>query len=302
MGEDEVKAEQKGMTVIWISFFLNLLLFGIKIWAGYKTDSLALLADGWHTLSDCVSTIVVFIGLKWSMKPADKEHPFGHGRAETVAAIFVGFFLVMVAFEFGKEAVARLADHVRAHYGWTGIIVMIISVVVKEGMSQLSIKTGRKIRSSALIADGWHHRSDAVSSLIILVGIIVGKHIWWVDGVLTALLSLYLFYVAYGIITDAVNPLLGEAVDEELVKRLRKIGKEVYGKELHMHHFHIHEYGRHTEMTFHIVLPGNISLKESSKITRKLFKVIKEKTGIISTIHVDTQSKYKNRDDDGGKE
>jgi len=302
MGEEEVKAEQKGMTVIWISFFLNLLLFGIKIWAGYKTDSLALLADGWHTLSDCVSTIVVFIGLKWSMKPADKEHPFGHGRAETVAAIFVGFFLVMVAFEFGKEAVARLADHVRAHYGWTGIIVMIISVVVKEGMSQLSIKTGRKMRSSALIADGWHHRSDAVSSLIILAGIIVGKHIWWVDGVLTALLSLYLFYVAYGIITDAVNPLLGEAVDEELVKRLRKIGKEVYGKELHMHHFHIHEYGRHTEMTFHIVLPGNISLKESSEITRKLFKVIKEKTGIISTIHVDTQSKYKNRDDDGGEE
>ena len=296
-----MKAEQKGMTVIWASFFLNLLLFGIKIWAGYKTDSLALLADGWHTLSDCVSTIVVFIGLKWSMKPADKEHPFGHGRAEMVAAIFVGFFLVMVAFEFGKEAIARLTDHVRAHYGWTGIVVMIISVLVKEAMSQMSIRTGRKIRSSALIADGWHHRSDAVSSLIILSGIIVGKQIWWVDGVLTALLSLYLFYVAYGIITDAVNPLLGEAVDEDLVKKLRKIGEEVYGKELHMHHFHIHEYGRHTEMTFHIVLPENISLKESSEITKKLFRVIKEKTGIISTIHVDTESKYKKMDDDRGE-
>ena len=296
-----MKAEQKGMTVIWASFFLNLLLFGIKIWAGYRNDSLALLADGWHTLSDCVSTIVVFIGLKWSMKPADKEHPFGHGRAEMVAAIFVGFFLVMVAFEFGREAIARLADHVRAHYGWTGIVVMIISVLVKEAMSQMSIRTGRKIRSGALIADGWHHRSDAVSSLIILLGIIIGKQIWWIDGVLTALLALYLLYVAYGIITDAVNPLLGEAVDKELVKKLRKIGKEVYGKELYMHHFHIHEYGRHTEMTFHIVLPENISLKESSEITKKLFRVIKEKTGIISTIHVDTESKYKKTDNDRGE-
>jgi len=296
-----VKAEQKGMTVIWASFFLNLLLFGIKIWAGYRNDSLALLADGWHTLSDCVSTIVVFIGLKWSMKPADKEHPFGHGRAETVAAIFVGFFLVMVAFEFGREAIARLADHVRAHYGWTGIVVMIISVLVKEAMSQMSIRTGRKIRSGALIADGWHHRSDAVSSLIILLGIIIGKQIWWIDGVLTALLALYLLYVSYGIITDAVNPLLGEAVDKELVKKLRKIGKEVYGKELYMHHFHIHEYGRHTEMTFHIVLPENISLKESSEITKKLFRAIKEETGIVSTIHVDTESKYKKTDDGRGE-
>jgi cation diffusion facilitator family transporter len=290
------------MIVIWTSFFLNLVLFGVKIWAGDKTNSLALLADGWHTLSDCVSTIVVFIGLRWSMKPADKEHPFGHGRAETVAAIFVGFFLIMVAFEFGKEAVIRLTDHEEAHYGWIGIVVMITSVVIKEFMSQLSIRTGRKIRSDALVADGWHHRSDAVSSLIILTGIVVGKHLWWIDGVLTGLLSIYLLYVAYGIITDAVNPLLGEAVDDELVEKIRAIGKKVYGRDLHMHHFHIHEYGRHTEMTFHIVLPGNISLKESAEITRKLFKAVREETGIISTIHVDTESKYKNGNDGTGKE
>ncbi len=297
-----MKAEQKGMTVIWISFFLNFVLFGIKIWAGNKTNSLALLADGWHTLSDCVSTVVVFVGLRWSMKPADKEHPFGHGRAETVAAIFVGFFLIMVAFEFGKEAVIRLTQHVQAHYGWIGIIVMIISVVVKEGMSQLSIRTGRKIRSDALVADGWHHRSDAISSLIILFGILVGKHIWWIDGVLTGILSFYLLYVAYEIITTAVNPLLGEAVDKELIEKIERIGSRVYGKELHMHHFHIHEYGRHTEMTFHIVLPEDITLRKSSEITRNLFREIKKETGIISTIHVDSESKYVRQNNNDGEE
>jgi len=293
-----VEAEKKGLLVVWTSFFLNLALFGIKIWAGYRNDSLALLADGWHTLSDCVSTVVVFIGIRWSMKPADKEHPFGHGRAETVAAVFVGFFLIMVAFEFGREAYARFIGHQHADYGWAGVMVMIISIIVKEGMSQLSIRVGKSIHSDALVADGWHHRSDAISSLIILVGILGGRNIWWIDSLLTALLSIYLLYVAYRIITDAVNPLLGEAVDEDLIEKLRKIGKEVYGRELYMHHFHIHEYGRHTEMTFHIVLPEEMSLKESAELTRKLFKEIKKKTGIISTIHVDTESKYKKEEGD----
>jgi len=287
-----VEAEKKGMIVVWISFVLNLLLFAIKLWAGYRNDSLALLADGWHTLSDCVSTVIVFVGIRWSMKPADKEHPFGHGRAETVAAIFVGFFLIVVAFEFGREAVVRFTNHQHADYGWIGIIVMVISVLVKEGMSQLSIRVGKKIRSAALVADGWHHRSDAISSLIILVGIVVGKNIWWVDSLLTAMLSVYLLYVAYDIITDAINPLLGEAVDDELIEKIREIGKKAYGDNLHMHHFHIHEYGRHTEMTFHIVLPGEMPLRESSELTRRLFQAIKEETGIISTIHVDTESKY----------
>ena len=79
------------MLVVWISFGVNIILFASKLWAGHVTDSLALRADGWHTLSDCISTIIVMAGMQWSMKPADKEHPFGHGRAETVAAIFVGF-------------------------------------------------------------------------------------------------------------------------------------------------------------------------------------------------------------------
>ncbi len=288
---------RKGMTVVWVSFGINILLFGLKIWGGHVTDSLALRADGWHTLSDCISTIFVMAGILWSRKPADTEHPFGHGRAETIAAIFVGFFLVMVSFEFGQEAIKRLMTHQGAHYGRLGVAVMSISVVVKEIMSQFSIRTGKKIKSDALIADGWHHRSDAISSLIILAGIFFSSKAWWMDGVLTAILSLYLIYVSYEIIRKAVQPLLGEAVDKKTIEQMEEIGKKIYGKSLYMHHFHVHKYGRHTEMTFHIVLPEQVTLKESTGLTRKLFNEIKKETGIIVTIHVDTESKYVRKDE-----
>jgi len=284
---------KKGLIIVWVSFTVNILLFGIKIWAGHKTNSIVLLADGWHTLSDCISTIVVMVGIKWSLKPADREHPFGHGRAETIAAIFVGFFLITVAFEFGREAVIRLNRHIGAVYGITGVIVMSVSVIMKEGMCQLSVRTGKKIKSDALVADGWHHRSDAISSMIILMGILFNSSLWWMDATLTGLLAIYLIYVAYKIIRNAINPLLGEAVEEYLVDEIKMIGKEIYGKCLHMHHFNIHKYGRHTEMTLHIVLPEKKSLKETAEITKKLFTAIKEKTGIVVTIHVDADSKYK---------
>jgi len=274
----------------------NIVLFILKIWAGHVNDSVALRADGWHTLSDCISTIIVMVGMIWSRKPADREHPFGHGRAETIAAIFVGFFLVTVAIEFGQEGIQRLIDHQRAQYGIIGVVVMSISVFIKEIMSQYSISVGKKIKSDALIADGWHHRSDALSSLIILIGIFFSSKIWWMDGILTALLSIYMIYIAYKIIKNAVLPLLGEMVDKEIIKKIQKIGEKIYGQNLHMHHFHLHRYGRHTEMTFHIVLPENITLKESTEITKDLFNEIKKETGIIATIHVDTESKYIRKD------
>lgn len=287
---------RKGKVVVWASFVTNIVLFILKIWAGHVNDSVALRADGWHTLSDCISTIIVMVGMIWSRKPADREHPFGHGRAETIAAIFVGFFLVTVAIEFGQEGIQRLIDHQRAQYGIIGVVVMSISVFIKEIMSQYSISVGKKIKSDALIADGWHHRSDALSSLIILIGIFFSSKIWWMDGILTALLSIYMIYIAYKIIKNAVLPLLGEMVDKEIIKKIQKIGEKIYGQNLHMHHFHLHRYGRHTEMTFHIVLPENITLKESTEITKDLFNEIKKETGIIATIHVDTESKYIRKD------
>lgn len=288
-----IKNDKKGYWVAVISFFGNVILFVLKLWAALVTGSIALMADAWHTISDSVSTIIVIVSLKISAIPADEEHPYGHQRAETIAAMFIGFFLLIVAFEFGKDAVVRLMDHRAVHYGRIGVAVVIFSVLAKEIMARITIITGRKLDSDALVADGWHHRSDAISSLIILSGIFLNKYAWWMDSLLALLLAVYITYIAVKIIGRAINPLMGRNVDPVEEKRILEICNKEYGKELYVHHMHKHQYGKHTEMTFHIILPEEMTLKEASAVTRKLFKKIKEETGIVATIHIDTDSKYK---------
>ena len=115
----------------WISIIANLLLFGFKYWAGIVTGSLALVADAWHTLSDSVSSIVVLIGGKVSRKPADEEHPFGHGRAEHIAAIIIGVLLAIIAFEFIVNAIGKFSKHEQTVFGTIAWVAVILSIVVK---------------------------------------------------------------------------------------------------------------------------------------------------------------------------
>lgn len=160
-----------GIMATYGSIFLNIGLFGIKIWAGIVTGSVALIADAWHTLSDSISSVAVLIGLKVSAKPADDNHPYGHGRAEIIASLVVGLLLAVIGFNFLMESIIRLRNHESVNYGILAIVVTVISAVMKEVMAQYSIIIGKRTNSSSMIADGWHHRSDAISSLVILVGI-----------------------------------------------------------------------------------------------------------------------------------
>ncbi len=273
------------------SLVLNIVLFGIKLWAGIVSNSVALVADAWHTLSDSISSITVFIGLKVSSQPADKKHPYGHGRAEIISAVVVGVLLAVVGFNFLIESILKLRSHEEVHYGMVAIVVTIISIVVKEGMAQYSIIIGKKSRSKALIADGWHHRSDAISSAVILVGILIGRKFWWIDGTLGILISLMLFYTTYVILRDAVSVLLGEEIDKSTKKEIKKIGKSIKGYDVQPHHFHAHQYGLHTEITFHIRLPGDMLLKEAHNIATEYENTVFKKHGLIATIHIDPDKK-----------
>ncbi len=282
---------KQGERATLVSLVLNIVLFGIKLWAGIVSNSVALIADAWHTLSDSISSIAVYIGLKVSSQPADKKHPYGHGRAEIISAVVVGVLLAVVGFNFLIESILRLRGHEEVHYGMVAIVVTIISIVVKEGMAQYSIIIGKKSQSKALIADGWHHRSDAISSAVILVGIFIGRELWWVDGVLGILVSLMLFYTTYVILRDAVSVLLGEDLDNAIKKEIKKMHKTVSDYDMKPHHFHAHQYGSHTELTFHIRLPGDMLLKEAHEIATEYENAIFKKYGLIATIHIDPEKK-----------
>jgi cation diffusion facilitator family transporter len=277
-----------GITATWLSIFLNIALFGIKYWAGIVSNSVALLADAWHTLSDSVSSLAVLLGLKVSNIPADRKHPFGHGRAELISSLVVGILLAIVGFNFLGESVLKFRERAVFNYGPIAIWVTVASVVIKEAMAQYSIVIGKKIKSNSLKADGWHHRSDAISSIVILVGIFVGGRFWWADSVLGVFVSLMIFYTTYTIMKETISILLGENIESEMEEKIVKLGEGIKGNVfLDPHSFKMHHYGHHSELVFHISLPGTYSLSEAHEIASEYELRIEKEYAIEVTIHVD---------------
>lgn len=270
-----------------ISIFLNAFLFGLKYWVGVKTFSIAIIADAWHTLSDSLTSLVVIIGFKISSRPADKEHPFGHGQAEVVSSVIIGTMLAIVGLNFLIASVQRFKNQQSAVYGTLAIIVFVIAVIVKEGLAQFSIRTGKKINASSLIADGWHHRSDALVSLMVLAGIFAGRYFWWVDSVMGIIVSLVIFYTTYLILKESINTLIGKVPAEDFIKEIEKIVTDNVSQDVLLHHFHCHRYGDNKELTFHIRLPAEMKLDEAHMITDKLENKIREKMEIETTIHME---------------
>jgi len=233
----------------WLSIFFNVVLFGLKYWAGIVTGSIALMADAWHTLSDSVSI---------------------------------------------QESIDKLKNHEKVLFGTVAIVVTIISIVTKEGLAQFAFWAWKKTNSTILKADAWHHRSDAISSAIILVGIFSGKYFWWIDGVLGILVALLIIYASYEIFREAVNPLLGEEPDADMIDKIHNICVKITStNDIITHHFHVHKYGHHTELTFHVKFPGNMALKEVHDIASKIEDTIKTELNMEATIHMEPIKKDK---------
>lgn len=276
-----------GITEGVVSVIVNTLLFALKYWAGIVTGSLAIVADAWHTMSDSISSVVLIAATGLSNKKPDKEHPFGHGRWEQIAAIFIGIILAIIAFDFLKNSILRLKDHTAVTFGTLAIVVTSISVVAKEGLAQYAFRLARKTGNVAIKADGWHHRSDALSSVVVLIGILLAKYFWWMDSLLGIIIALMLFYATYTIIKEAISKILGEEPSDEIIAKITKAVEEMYPEGLQLHHFHLHNYVTHQEMTFHIRLPGELSLEEGHSVATAIEKMIEERFNITSTIHVE---------------
>jgi cation diffusion facilitator family transporter len=269
----------------WISILTNIILFALKYWAGIVTGSIALIADAWHTLTDSVSSVIVLIGGKISQKPADEDHPFGHGRAEHIAAIIIGVLLAIIAFDFILAAIERFGTKEKTVFGTIAWIVTILSIIVKESLAQYAFWAAKKSNSSILKADGWHHRTDALSSVVILIGIVVGKYFWWTDALLGFIVAIMIGYASFEILSKEIKSLLGEKPSEELLVSIRKTAQDACNQPLHLHHIHIHNYGHHSELSCHIKLPPKMPLDEAHEICTKIERAIKIEFGYETTIH-----------------
>ncbi len=270
-----------------VSIIGNICLFALKYWAGIVSGSIALMADAWHTLSDSISSVVVILGAKLASKEADKDHPFGHGRWELISSIVIAIILVLIAFSFITDAIAQLRSRDSADFGTLAIVITSVSIVVKELMAQYAFFLSRKSGSTTVKADGWHHRTDALSSLVILIGILFKNYFWWIDGALGLIVSLMLMYAAFGILKESVNKILGEEPGEELTEEIRKLISSLYDYDIYPHHFHLHDYISSKELTFHIKIRNDLSVEEGHAIATAIEDLIDEKLSIKSTIHLE---------------
>lgn len=286
MNKNEIKSKYMIIEGI-VSVIVNILLFAFKYAVGIFSCSLSIIADAWHSLSDSISSIIVIIGGIFSKKPADKEHPFGHGRIELITSFIVGIMLIFIGYTFFAEAIKNLLNKQTATFNKISIIAMIVSIIIKEILAQYSFWAYRKSGAKSLYADAWHHRSDSITSIIILVGILIGKNFWQLDGILSIIVSIVIFIAAFDVIKSSIKPLIGEYPSEEIINKIKNIAKELNLNAESLHHFHIHIYGSHAEITFHIRFPKDMTVFEAHNMATLLENEIREKLFIEATIHIE---------------
>ena len=270
-----------------LSIAINSVLFILKYWVGTMTGSIAIIADAWHTLSDSLTSVVVILGAMVSSKPADNNHPFGHGRAESVASIIISVLLFVVGSNFFLDAIQRLRSREAAVFTSSAIIVFIISVLAKEAIAQFSFWAYRKTNFHSLKADGWHHRSDSIASAIILISIFLGGNLWWIDGVFGIIVSILIVYTAVDIMKDAVLPVLGKKPNRDSIKKIVEIGERYNLTSNDIHHIHEHSYGSHFEYTMHIYMSKDNPLHEAHSIINKFRKDLRRELNIASTVYME---------------
>ncbi len=283
----DMDKERAGYIEGIVSILINTVLFVLKLWAGIVSGSLALTADAWHTLADSLSSLIVLFSVKLSNKGPDKKHPFGHGRWEHIGAIFIGFLLGLVAYDFFKESLLHFKAHEVANFGTLAIVVTIISIVAKELLAQYAFYVAKHTGNLAVKADGWHHRTDAFSSVLVLIGILISGRFWWIDSALGLIISLMLFYASYEILMEAINKLLGEKPSKELIEKVKTIIRSSHQSEIYPHHFHLHNYVTSQELTFHIKVEESMDVKTAHEIATDIENKIYAQLDIQATVHIE---------------
>ena len=271
-----------------VGILSNLLLFLIKLSVGLITSSIAIMADAFNNLSDAGSSIITIVGFKLSDKPADAEHPFGHGRMEYISALIVSFMVMLVGFEFVKSSVERLFNPIKIEFETIPFVLLLISILIKLWLSHFNKFIGNKIDSSALKAASTDALGDVFTSSSVAISFLVSKFTSFpIDGYLGTLVALFILYSGFTLTKETLNPLLGEAPDPELVQKIKNMVLS-YDKITGVHDLIIHNYGPCRCMaSIHAEVPSNISIMEIHEIIDKAEREISEKLKIYLVIHMD---------------
>ena len=265
--------------VAFITILENALLSIFKLFAGFFAKSNAMISDAIHSASDVFSTIVVLIGVKLASKDSDKEHPYGHERLECVAAILLSMVLLFTGLEIGSKAFENIISGEYGNLerpGMLALVAAIVSIVTKELMYWYTRYHAKKIDSSALMADAWHHRSDALSSVGALIGIggaMLGYPI--MDSIASLVIFVFIAKAAYDIFKDAIDKMVDHSCDEETEKNIYDTvmeHEEVLGIDL----LQTRIFGNKIYVDVEIQVNGAYTLQEAHKIAEEVHENIEQ--------------------------
>ncbi len=271
------------------SVIVNFIIFALKLIAGLLINSISLIADSIHTLSDIVSSIIIVVGFRFAKKPEDKDHPFGHQRIESITGIIVAVLLIITGVEFIISSVKRIIIPQHFKTGIIFIALVVFTIILKEILARLALYLGKRINSPALMADFWHHRIDAISSLFVIVALVFAEFdIYSIDGYMGIIVSFMIIYSGMEIMKNSSVELIGRPPEKEILNKFEEIINKY--KDSGVYGFHdtiLHYYGRRVVGSFHIEVDKNLSLCKAHTLAEKIEDDIKRYTDAIITIHVD---------------
>jgi cation diffusion facilitator family transporter len=298
MSSRATNSVRAGRTVTLVGVFVNTFLIALKLAAGLLGRSQALIADAIHSVSDLFTDAVVLLGLKLARKAPDEGHPFGHARIETLACAAVGMALLITALYLGVRSALDIYGHKEYHPTAFALVGAAFSIALKEGIYQYTVIVGRRIKSQLITANAWHHRSDALSSVAVFLGVAGArlKPEWHIlDAYAALLVSFFIIKVALEILWKTLQEFTDRAPSPDVLNRIRDCSRRVDGV-LEMHDLKVRTSGGRYQMETHIVVDGHLTVIDGHRIATTVEGCLKADMEELDQVivHVDPAIEKKN--------
>lgn len=271
-----------------VGILCNVILFVGKFFAGMVTGAISITADAFNNLSDAASSIITLAGFYMAGKPADEDHPFGHGRMEYVSGLVVALAILLMGVELLKSSVEKILHPEVITFQIVSIVILLVSILVKLWMAVFNRKIGEKIQSETMKATAKDSLNDCISTIAVLVGMLIFRFLGYnLDGFIGVLVACFVLWGGYEAVKDTMNPLLGETPDPELVKNIEEMvlrHKIVIG----VHDMIVHDYGPGRRIvSLHAEVPANIDILEAHDMIDHIEMRLMQEYHCEATIHMD---------------
>lgn len=291
--------------VTWIGLAVNLGLTATKFVAGIVGHSQALFADAIHSASDLATDAAILIGSRFWNSPPDANHPNGHRRFETLISIGIGLAVIGVGVFLGYDAITALANREGSHPEYIAAAVALLSVIAKELVFRYTRAQGKKLRSQALEANAWHHRSDAFSSIPVVIAVLVSiafPSLWFVDSVGALVVGFLIIHSGYEIIKPGMYQVTDGAASDEVCEKLKNIALNVPGV-ISIHEFRTRYIGSDLQVNLHIVVANDMTLIEAHDLSEAVEQALinSGENVVDALVHIDPYDIAKDKGNVGSR-